>query len=233
MTKIRKIIPVFLLAIGIVISCSKDEESSPESVVELPTEAKLLFPRNNKECNEGTVISETETEVLFKWEEATVASSYELQITDLSTGASRAIKTISTEVLIRVLRGTAYSWYVKSEVGGTNEKTDSEIWRFYNAGLPVQSYPPFPAEATNPKSGASVEAGTISLKWETSDIDNDITSFKILFDTVSPPEAEVGTTSVNNFNIEANSGEVYYWKVISVDSAGNESNSQIFQFKVN
>ena len=42
-----------------------------------------------------------------------------------------------------------------------------------------------------------------------------------------------GTATTNSINVEVESGTVYYWKVISVDSAGNESNSQIFQFRVN
>lgn len=233
MIKNRKIIPLFLLLVGLVISCSSDDEPTNIPTVDPPTAATLLFPENNKECNEGTVISENETEVLFQWEEASIASSYVLQITDLSTGTSRTINTISNEVLIRIFRGTAYSWYVKSKIGSTNETTDSEVWRFYNAGLPVESYPPFPAEATNPKSGAAVEEGTISLKWETSDIDNDISSYKIVLDTVNPPDVEVGTTSVSSFDVEAISGEVYYWKIITKDAKGNESNSPVFQFKVN
>ena len=131
MKKFIKIIPLCLLAIGIVISCSKDEDEQPVVIVDPPTAANLIFPENNTECNDGEIVSDTETDVLFKWEEATNANSYILTITNLNLGTSREINTISNEYLIRVLRGNAYSWSVKSKVVGSDEIAESEIWKFY------------------------------------------------------------------------------------------------------
>lgn len=233
MNKFIKIIPLCLFAINIIISCSKDEdEQTTIVIVDSPTAATLVFPENNTECNDGIIVSDTETDVLFKWEEAANASSYELIITNLNAGTSREIKTISNEYLIRVLRGTAYSWSVKSKVGGSNEIAESEIWKFYNAGLPVESYPPFPAEAVSPQIGSSIDEGTISLQWEATDIDNDIASYKVLLDTANQPITEVGNSNTNSVEVTVNSGVVYYWKVITTDVVGNTSDSQIFQFKV-
>lgn len=234
MNKFRKIIPLLIVAIGLVISCNNDDEDKIAAITEEPpTAATLLFPENNSECNEGIIISETETDVMFKWLEATNASSYILQITNLNSGNSRNISTTTNEFLIRILRGIPYSWSIKSKNGNSTMTAESEVWKFYNAGLPEQSYPPFPAEAMSPKIGSSIEEGSIELQWQATDIDNDIDSYKVLLDTNNPPITEVGNVDINNLNVSVYSGFVYYWKVITFDTLGNSSDSQIFEFRVN
>ncbi len=108
-----------------------------------------------------------------------------------------------------------------------------QTWKFYNAGLPEESFPPFPAEALSPQSGSSVDEGDITLEWQASDIDNDIASYTIFLDTVNPPLTEVGDTSNNSLDVSVTSGLIYYWKVITTDVIGNTSDSQVFQFRVN
>ena len=233
MNRIKKIIPISLLVMCFVFSCSKEEDETAMVVVDPPTATTLLFPLNNTECNEGEIISDTETDVLFRWEEATNANSYILQINNLNNGTSRNISTLETEFLIRILRGTPYSWSVKSLASGTSETAESEVWKFYNAGLPEESHPPFPAEAINPQNGLSVDEGNLSLQWVASDVDNDITSFKIFLDTSSPPYTEVGITGNSSIDVTVSAGLIYYWQVITTDEVGNSSQSPIFQFIVN
>ncbi|MDG1729012.1 MAG: hypothetical protein P8K68_12490 [Algibacter sp.] len=232
MNRFIKIIPICLLILFIGISCSSDDEQGAVVNAVIPAAANLVFPNNNTECNEGIVVSETETDVLFEWQEATNASSYVLTITNLNAGTSREIKTISNKVLIRILRGTPYSWVVKSK-GIGNETADSDTWKFYNAGLPEESHPPFPADAVSPKIGSSVDEGAITLQWETTDVDNDIASYTVLLDTTNQPVTEAGNSSVNSLNVTVTSGQVYYWKVITTDEIGNASHSPVFQFRVN
>ena len=233
MNPFKKIIPIGLLAISLVFSCSKEEDETAMVTVDPPTAATLIFPENITECNEGIVVSDTETDVLFQWAEATNASSYILQITNLNDGTSRDISTLSNEFFIRVLRGTPYSWSVKSLASGTNETAESTVWKFYNAGLPEESHPPFPAEAISPQIGSSIAEGNITLQWQASDVDNDIASYTVFLDTVNPPISEVGNSSTNSLDVTVSSGLVYYWKVTTTDQVGNASDSQIFQFIVN
>ena len=233
MNRFKRLIPICLCVIGIVSSCSKDEDETAMITVDPPTAAVLIFPENNTECNEGVIISDTETDVLFKWLEAPNASSYILQIANINSGDTRNISTISTEFLIRILRGMPYSWTVKSLASGTNETAESTVWKFYNQGLPVESHPPFPAEAISPQTGSSIDEGTITLQWQATDIDNDIASYTILLDTANPPINELGNSGTNSLDATVSSGLVYYWKVITNDQAGNASDSQIFQFTVN
>lgn len=231
MNRFKKIIPICLLLV-VAAACSDDDEMAI-STVEPPTAAELIFPENNTVCNEGVIVSDTETEVLFQWEEGTNTSSYILQINNLNDGSTRNISTLSNEFLIRILRGTPYSWSVKSKASGSNETAESSVWRFYNTGLPLQSHPPFPAEAINPQIGSSVNPGTISFQWEAFDIDNDISSYSVFLDTVNPPVAEAGNTANTTLDLAVDSELVYYWKIITFDELGNASHSQVFQFMVN
>ncbi len=233
MNRFKKIIPFCLLALVIATSCSSEDEQAAVITADPPAAATLIYPENNTECNDGIIISDIETDVLFKWEEVINVSSYILTITNLNEGTSREIKTVSNEFLIRVLRGTPYSWVVKSKANSSKETTDSETWKFYNAGLPEESHPPFPAEAVSPQIGTSIDPGNVTLQWEATDVDNDIASYTILLDTSNSPVTEVGNPSVNSLNVTVSSGQVYYWKVVTTDVLGNASHSQIFQFRVN
>jgi hypothetical protein len=233
MNTFKKIISICLFLILIATSCSNNDSGDEVITADPPTAATLIFPENNTECNAGTVISDTETEVLFQWEEATNASSYVLQVENLNDGTSRNISTISNEFLIRIFRGTPYSWSVESLVSGTNESAESTTWRFYNAGLPQVSHPPFPAEVISPQQGSSIDEGLVVLQWDALDIDNDIVSYAVVLDIVNPPVTEVGITNTTNLEVTAASGLVYYWKVVTTDAIGNTSDSQIFQFGVN
>lgn len=230
---LKRTIPIYLLVLSVFISCTtKDDEINLVSS-NTPARSTLIFPENNTECNEGNIVSETESDVLFKWEETKNTSSYLLTLKNLNTGLTREIKTVSNEFLIRVLRGTPYSWKVMSKAITGNETANSEIWKFYNAGLPEESHSPFPAEAISPKIGSNVNQGVIQLQWLATDVDNDIVSYKVLMDTSTSPSTEVGNITVNSLNVTVSSGKVYYWKVITVDVTGNASHSQVFQFKVN
>jgi hypothetical protein len=233
MNKVKYITPIYLFLIVIVASCSSDDGGEEINSVDPPTAVTLIFPEDNTECNEGVIISDSETDVLFQWQDVTNASSYILKVKNLNDGTSRNISTLSSEFLLRILRGTPYSWSVKSLASGTTETTESEVWKFYNSGLPQESHPPFPAEAISPLSGASVNEGDISLQWEATDVDNDIVSYSVYLDSVNPPVAEIGSTSNTTINSTVTSGQVYYWKIVTTDQIGNTSDSQIFEFGVN
>ena len=228
MKKAKNIILVFI--IGIVISCSKDGSDPVPGIP--PSSTTLIFPENNTECNEGTILSDISSEVIFKWTVSANTDSYTLKIKNLDTNMTRNINSNSNEFAVPILRGAPYSWSVISKSNSSSQTAESEVWKFYNAGLPKESHPPFPAEVISPKSGSSIGSGTITLEWQGIDIDNDIASYEILLDTANPPITVVGETSNNTLNVTVSSGFIYYWKVITTDVVGNASNSEVFQFKV-
>lgn len=231
MRLVKKIIFILILSLGI--SCSDDENDKIVEQLIDPTAVTLNFPLNNTECNEGVIISESRSEVVFKWTGSANNDSYTVSLKNLGTGVIKDYNTTFEELPISILRGVPYFWWVVSKVTGNPETVESTIWKFYNAGLPKESHPPFPAEVISPMMGSAIESGTVRLQWNGSDIDDDITSYTILIDTVEIPILSAGNTTTNSMNVEAESGEVYYWKVISTDANGNSSDSEIFQFKVN
>lgn len=220
-----------LVALGMVISCGGGDETS--EMVSSPTVTTLIFPQDNTECNEGTIVSDFESEVIFMWEDSPNNDSYTLKLTNLNSGVSKVLETNLNEFPVIILRGVPYSWSVISEVENNPETVESETWKFYNAGLSSENHPPFPAEVISPVMGSSIDSGSIVLRWQSSDVDNDIASHNILIDTVNPPISEISGSSDNFINVDVAEGQIYYWRVITIDVEGNTSNSEVFQFKVN
>lgn len=235
--KLRYIIGLF--AMSMVLSCSKGD-SSPAPVVPDPDPipdpmaATLVFPDNNTECNEGTVIDETQSSVTFQWNASQNTDTYEVNLRNLDDNTSSKTNASTNEAVITLLRGIPYEWFVISKATGTTVTATSATWKFYNQGPGVENYAPFPAEVVNPLRGSSVAStGTIALEWSGSDVDDDIVDYEILFGTDAVPATSLGTTA--NTTIDANivSGQIYYWRVITNDSQGNTSQSEIFDFRVN
>ncbi|NOY47023.1 MAG: hypothetical protein GXO84_02200, partial [Chlorobi bacterium] len=138
------------------------------------------------------------------------------------------------EKAITINKATPYSWYVISKSLTEIETAQSAIWKFYNAGDPVESFAPFPADLIAPTMGANLNGiTTVTLEWSGSDIDNDITGYDVFIDTTSPPTTQLGSNQTET-TIDATvvAGNVYYWRVITTDSQGNNSESEIFSFRV-
>ena len=226
---------ILILTISLGISCGSDDnnEMPIEVILENPTVVSLNFPANNTECNEGTIISESRNNVIFKWVGAVNNDSYTVYLKNLETDVSKNYITTFEELPISILRGVPYSWWVISKVTGNSNTEESEIWKFYNAGLPKESHPPFPAEAMSPVIGSAINSGTITLKWEGTDVNDDIALYTVLLDNSEIPTTSIGNATTNSINIEVESGKIYYWKVITTDANGNSSGSEILQFKVN
>ncbi|MDF4204146.1 hypothetical protein PXD56_14325 [Maribacter sp. SA7] len=190
----------------------------------------LIFPENDSECTEGVIVSETQSELVFKWEDNNDNSPYTVHLTNLLSSQTEFILSDATEVAITLERGVAYSWYVTGKVNSS-----SEIWTFYNEGPGLESTIPYPATAISPVSGATISqtSTSINLIWRSEDPDDDIVSYDLYFGEVKDPElygTDVTETRFNDIAVEA--GKVYYWKVVTKDSVGNESTSEVFNFSV-
>ncbi|UJH66241.1 fibronectin type III domain-containing protein [Allomuricauda sp. SCSIO 65647] len=231
-----KYIPA-ILVMSLLSACGgggDDGQNNPEpDPIPAPSATTLIFPENNSECTEGTVLSDAESEVTFRWNSSENTDSYTIKLRDLDTDTSQELQAQSNELQIRLNRGTPYSWSVVSKANGTTETAESASWKFYNAGPGIENYSPFPADNPTPKIGASVTAGTITLTWEGNDLDGDIISYEVYLQTSNPPETSIGDTTESTIDIEVNSNTVYYWRVITTDAMGNSSRSAVFQFRVN
>jgi len=218
----------------LLLSCHKDDPD-PVLIINNPTEALLVFPYENSECNEGTNITATESTVLFEWRAAENTDEYELILFDLSAENQSSHMAIENKIPIVLQRGTPYAWYVISRSEKSDSTATSEIWKFYNAGEGIEYYAPFPAEIISPLMAETITSvsGAITLEWNGSDVDNDIVGYDLYFGTTNPPdlfESKLQENVITDVPVESDS--IYYWSVITKDARGNSSDSGLFQFKV-
>jgi len=203
----------------------------PDPVIPDPKTATLVFPEHNTECNEGTNLTDNTSDVNFQWNLAADTDSYEVHVLNLIDESELVESTPNDNITMTILRGTPYSWHVISKASGTNKTASSSIASFYNAGEAIQNHAPFPATALSPTMGGSIDHGPTPLSWETSDIDQDITQYEVYFGTTSPPENKVGETNESQWQVTTVEGTKYFWKINTVDAAGNNTPSQVFEFR--
>jgi len=232
----RKILGLLSAAALLLVSCGGGDAPTsepPPVVVTPPSAATLVFPDNNTECNEGTVLNENQSVVTFRWTDAENADTYELNLKNLDTNNTARTNANSNSAEVTLLRGTPYEWFVVSRANGTQETATSPTWKFYNQGPGVENYAPFPAEAVAPARGATVAAsGTITLEWTGSDVDDDLADFEVFFGTDAAALSSIGTTTENTIETSITASTVHFWRVVSRDSQGNSSQSEIFEFRV-
>ncbi|MCV6630162.1 MAG: hypothetical protein OIF50_09910 [Flavobacteriaceae bacterium] len=217
---------IALFGLGLMVSCG---DSGPVD----PVAAILVFPEKNAVCQEGKVINETKSEVVFRWNKADGADKYKITVVNLNT-QGKSFKTVeATEYGMQIDRGVPYEWYITSISNSVDKPMDSEKWRFFNAGAGVESHPPFPATAVSPKPGNTLDAaGDKTIEWEASDVDDDIVSYDLLFDTVNPPVASAGNFTTTSAVVTTTASTQYYWRVIAKDAKNNTSMSEVFTFAI-
>jgi len=214
------------------VGCSKDDSNNGSGGSGVSA-SSLVAPADNSECTTGTSVSATQSKVTFQWNAASGAASYFIYIKNLTTNSELQYNPGSeTSFEVTLLKGTPYSWYVAAK-GSDGSVANSARWKFYNSGDGVQNYAPFPAEVVSPLMSSSVFGPTVFLEWDASDLDNDITEYKVYFDTNTNPTTLKTTTALKNLpDVPVSGNTTYYWKVDTEDSAGNVSHSPVFQFKV-
>lgn len=209
---------------------SDDDGPTPEEILP-PEAAVLVFPEKDEACNEGTILSETESSVTFQWNASANTNNYTVILKNLDTNETLENTTSNNSISLNIKRNTAYSWHVVSKSNKTTTTATSETWKFYNAGEGIENYAPFPAEVVAPAMGSEV-AAPVTLSWTGSDADNDIASYDVYLGTNNPPttlQETTTNTSIENIALTANT--VYYWKVITTDDSGSSSESQVFEFR--
>ncbi|MBT8237735.1 MAG: hypothetical protein KJN65_03750 [Croceitalea sp.] len=249
--KLKKFIYIISLFLALAIvgcsssSSSDDSPPPPPSggtddepvVIPDPSATTLVFPENDTECNTGVVNvnNENESTITFEWNASANTTSYSVTVTNLNTNTSTFANSTTTEADITLERGAPYSWSVTSRNQGNTTTAESATFRFYNEGPGIENYAPFPAEAVSPSRGANIAAtATVELAWSGSDVDDDIVSYEVFFGTDAATTTSIGVTAEEALpNVEVTSGIIYYWLVITTDSAGNTSTSEVFEFRVN
>lgn len=222
---------LLIACILILEGCKKKDNPQP-----LPFKAELLLPRSNEACTVAEIISNTESKVLFQWNTAKHAESYELTIKNLLTSAVFTHAVSDTTFKASLVRNTPYAWHVVSKTSKGRETVKSELWKFFNPGEAAASFTPFPADIISPTMAQQVALGTgkLTIKWNGADADNDIIGYDVYFGTTNTPALLLSNLSASILdNVTISSNTLYYWKVITRDSKGNTSDSGLYEFKVN
>lgn len=197
-----------------------------------PTTITLIRPLKNELCSSGEILSATERIVDFEW--AGPVGRYQLSLKNLETGLVTAHTSEQVHISLPLPRGRAYSWSVSAIAGQSADTVKSEIWKFFNAGIGEQSYLPYPADLIFPVMGGMpyLRSGTVSLRWEGADPDNDIVSYAVYFGAAAKPgllKDQIKEMFLNDIPVINN--EVYYWQVTTKDSKGHISYSEVYNFR--
>lgn len=201
-----------------------------------PGVATLLSPIDNSVCLKGSLISSDTASVVFVWNSASDADSYQLKIENLNTHKLLIYKTSELSYTVNLSSGTPFAWYVVS-VNSTSETT-SPKWKFYLSGSSIGNYVPFPAALSSPASGTTINASgastvQVTLQWSGSDVDNDIASYSVYMDNINASTQVVNSQTETTCTKVLQSGKTYYWKVLTTDKAGNTSISEVYSFFIN
>jgi hypothetical protein len=233
MKKQRLIYTITILAM-LFTSCGGGKTTDPGPVAP-PVKAVLVFPAQDALCTQGTIISSTQSTVTLKWNTAVNTEKYEVSIKNLITGTSTTQTTTGIQQDVTLDLATPYSWSVKSMSSKSSDVAVSDTWKFYNAGPGKTSYAPYPAEAISPAQMQSISAnnGKVTLSWNGTDVDNDISSYDLYFGTTVAPVIFKSGITDNKYDVDVSVASTYYWQVVTKDAAGNTSQSAVFQFKVN
>lgn len=226
----RKVASLMMIALFLG-NCSADSDLA--EILGPSISINLTFPENLSECTEGTLVSETESELTFLWEGIDRVQTYKMTLTNLNTFNIQEFESDEPQLNVILKRATPYSWSISS--ASSPNKIRSETWSFYNEGPGSESFVPSPATAISPASGASISATatTVNLRWNAEDPDEDIVEYDLYFgEDNDPPLFESDLENDQFLGIPVEAGKTYYWKVITKDSQGNESISPIFSFTV-
>lgn len=232
----KKLYIVLIVLNLLIISCGGNKSGDGDEPGEVlnPAKATLIFPENDEECTGGVVVSNEQAKLTFDWNDAANTTSYKLFVKNLNTDVTQDFSATTNSKEITIDRGVPYSWYVVSESEKTTEKATSDVWKFYLAGAGIENYAPFPAELQTPTKAESIAALLVNFKWSVSDVDDDLKEYDVYLDTNASPTTKLATTSSQKLdNQSVESGKTYYWKIITHDTNGNTSTSEIYSFTTN
>jgi len=220
----------YLLILICLCSCGKETPPGPPAVT------SLVFPTQNLDCTQGDLLNAATRIIPFQWNVAKDAESYELQVTQLSSGQITRQTTLLNSLEIPLKMGEAYAWKVVAANTKVLESTPSALWYFFNAGAQT-THAPFPATALSPLSGSQLAmplGGQLSLRWSGADIDNDIARYSLLIGSQNPPTdiQNLSSPTTTQFTQDVIEGQTYYWQIITEDQAGNKTPSPVFDFKI-
>ena len=229
----KKIKYIFLVFISLImISCGGKDDSGggdvdPPDPVNPPTVSSLISPANNTECLDGENVE-------FRWNSSQYTDTYTINVKNLLTQSVISQNTTSTNITIQLEKGQPYSWYIVSSSNSTSDTSESEKWKFYLKGEQTSNYAPFPADLIKPKAEETLSPGSIVFEWSGSDVDTgDTLTYDLYLGATNPPttkiQSNISSTQVTQSITDVG---IYYWKVVTKDNSGSNSDSGVSKFTV-
>lgn len=209
---------------------------APDPIPE-PQATQLLTPSNLNICTTATGVNDQEKQVVFEWTSALNTDSYTLIVQNTITGRQYSRETSLLKENMILPSGAPYRWYVLTKSSLTPAVGKSLVWYFYLEGEPGVTYIPFPALLLQPENDSTVSPnanGAYVFQWAGKDIDNDISHYNLYLGN-QPDELNLvkENVSVENVQLNLNSGQTYYWQVKTIDREGNSSLSLVYSFQTN
>lgn len=219
---------LFVLVILLFLTCGPEPIPDPEP-------ALLTLPDNLNACNTATRVNNFQRQVRFQWAAGLHTDSYELVVVNNLTRQKKTTSTTLISESLVLTSGAPYQWYVVSKSLLTEGTGKSTVWQFYLEGNPEESHFPFPAVLLQPENESIVElnnSNSYSFQWNGADLDGDIKTYDLyLGESVDNLIKEKEGLINNQTELQLNKKAKYFWQVISIDSEGNQSHSEIFQFQ--
>lgn len=194
----------------------------PDSSLDLRQQVLVLQSPNNEYWSNNK--SNT-----FAWDKLAAANEYRVQIAlnDFSTAANiKFDKRIITTTLTTDLEEGVYRWRVRGE----NDKSNTD---YTERVLTIDLTPPSPPELLGPTND-SLASVPVLLRWS-ADINNSINDTVYIYqDSLLGNLVQKKFTLNTSYSFkDTTSSSLYYWRVRSVDKAGNVSPYSAFRrFKV-
>lgn len=211
------------VALGLVVtltSCEGKVEATNPII-----ETTLIAPENDKQCL-GVLLPTDQIRVLFDWEDVAGVSSFLFEYEDTILGETKTVTVTESRLSLDLEPGTQYKWSV-TVLDFFSAPKKSVLFSFYTEGLTTPNHVPFPANTTI----TTNENGTVTLNWESKDLDNDIDYYQIFFSPENPPTEIIPKTEETTTSRPVDAGLLYYLTVKTYDKNGNFSESKSsFQF---
>lgn len=196
-----------------------------------PSVPSLTAPSNGLLC--------TENPLDFSWSGSTDPEgdtiSYYIQVATNNsfTENLQVLSTTGTTTHFTLKKGKAYYWRVNAKDAKNKSSSYTPVWKFYSEGEGISNHLPYAATLISPELNANITDDVTTLKWSSTDVDNDPLVYDIYVGTINPPPLVLENSTITTYDLTITEATTYYWKINVKDDAGGETEGQIWSFKKN